>query len=182
MPYSFDYYNENVKNIVRKYNIKKVFDVGVGAGKYGKLLNGIINIIDGCEPEQAYLNKLKPEGYRNIHNEYFDVPILDKIEKERKYDLVIFGDVLEHVPHSKIFDLLDIAYYLSKYIVILTPLDCPQGAVVLNDIDDKPKPTERHISFIRPQDIFQKYEVLEYHKNIIGEIPFCLYLLKGCVR
>ena len=182
MPYSFDYYNENVKNIVNKYGIKKVFDVGVGAGKYGKLLNGIATTIDGCEPEGVYIEKLKPTGYRNIYNEYFDVPLLDKIEKERKYDLVIFGDMLEHVSHSKVFDLLDIAYYLSKFTLILTPLECPQGAVILNDIDPNPKPTERHISFIRPQDIFQKYEVLEYHKNIIGEIPFCLYLLKGCVR
>ncbi len=182
MPYSFDYYNENVKNIVRKYNIKKVFDVGCGAGKYGKILEGIAGIIDGCEPEKTYIDKLKPTGYRNIYNEYFDVPILDKIEKEGRYDLTIFGDVLEHVPHSKVFDLLDLAYYLSKYTIILTPLECPQGAVVLPNIDNNPKQTERHISFIRPLDIFQKYEVLEYHKNIIGEIPFCLYLLKGCVR
>ena len=80
MPYSFDYYNENVKNIVRKYGIKKVFDVGVGAGKYGKILNGIVNILDGCEPEVAYIDKLKPSGYRDIYNEYFDVKLRGMIE------------------------------------------------------------------------------------------------------
>lgn len=67
-----------------------------------RYLEGIAGIIDGCEPEKTYIDKLKPTGYRNIYNEYFDVPILDKIEKEGRYDLTIFGDVLEHVPHSKV--------------------------------------------------------------------------------
>jgi 2-polyprenyl-3-methyl-5-hydroxy-6-metoxy-1,4-benzoquinol methylase len=65
----------------------KILDVG---GKYGMLLKEYCSVIDGIAAleEAVYL----PQYY----NEIFVMDVLD-FDNFKNYDVVIFGDILEHI-------------------------------------------------------------------------------------
>lgn len=71
----------------------KILDVGFGAGAYGKLLRSLYyQNIDGLD---IYPNNIKELGLDKIYDNIFIENILD-FEFEF-YDLIIMGDLLEHI-------------------------------------------------------------------------------------
>lgn len=70
-----------------------VLDVGAGEGKWGKLLKGKVNKIDGIEVWKPYINKYNlPRFYDTL----YDVDLRD-FDFETEYNTVVLGDVLEHL-------------------------------------------------------------------------------------
>jgi 2-polyprenyl-3-methyl-5-hydroxy-6-metoxy-1,4-benzoquinol methylase len=108
MPRSTGYFkNETINFIVNNFtkNIN-ILDVGAGIGTYSGLLRekGYINI-DCVEAFETYVTDYNLiEKYNKVY--VGDVTNVD-IDFE-KYDLIIFGDVLEHI------NLLDAQNLLSK--------------------------------------------------------------------
>lgn len=71
-----------------------VLDVGSGEGKWGKLLKGKVKSITGVEIWAPNVEKY------NLNN-YYDHLIVEDIrttQLNKKYDVIILGDVLEHMP------------------------------------------------------------------------------------
>ena len=97
MPRSTKYFKEEIKKyILAKYekNIK-ILDIGAGCGTYSDLLKpeGYLNI-DGVEVFEKYVIEYKLRSkYQNLF-----IGDINKLELNfENYDLIILGDVLEHL-------------------------------------------------------------------------------------
>ncbi len=101
MPYSKNTFDAAVRYWVL-CNVKrdaKILDVGPGVGKWGRVLGEVHPGIDAVEVFEPYVRKYK---LRDVYREVFiqdvrDFPVED-------YDLVILGDMLEHlsIPDAKL--------------------------------------------------------------------------------
>jgi len=108
-----------------------VLDVGACDGKWAKLLTGYtIDAVEIFEPN-IRVHNLKYK-YRNVYN----CNILDY--KYDYYDLIIFGDVIEHMQVWEAQVVLDYAKERCKDIIVGVPFLYPQDEIYGN-------PYERHI-------------------------------------
>lgn len=122
MPYSNKIFDNLAKNIIEYIEPKKVLDIGAGAGKYGLIVRDIepnAHII-GVEIERDYIIKY---NLSKVYNEIRcdNAACLIDGDCKEKFDLVIFGDVLEHMKKSTGLDLLNFFIYRSKFILIVYP-------------------------------------------------------------
>lgn len=70
-----------------------VLDVGCGEGKWGKLLKGKVDTVDGIEIWQPYIDKYNLSSYYDtLYN-----TDARKFVPNKKYNIAILGDVLEHM-------------------------------------------------------------------------------------
>lgn len=82
-----------------------ILDIGAGAGIYGKLLKelGYVNV-DALEYEPSYVEKFRQcEIYNNVY-----LGDMRTYEPVKNYDIVIMGDVLEHVSEKDALNTMNI--------------------------------------------------------------------------
>ena len=165
MPISDSRGKKNIINWVKnkRLNIKKVLDVGCGCGTYPDLLketNKLLNDSEwiGVEAWETYIGEYNLHSkYNKIYNE--DIRIFDW-SKETNIDLVIFGDVLEHMKKEEAQAAVEKALQNSKYVVISIPIKyMAQGAEHGNPFEIHVKPDWSH------------EEVLESFPNIVNNMP-----------
>jgi len=116
-------------------DISSVLDVGCGFGKWGFLARLYIQIwtsvitteqwknwknelrVDTIEIYEDYITDLQRKLYNNIY--IGDMrKLIDTVEN---YDLIILGEVIEHVPFVEGLKLLNTARKKSKWTIITTP-------------------------------------------------------------
>lgn len=73
----------------------RVLDIGCGEGKWGKLLRGFIEV-DGIEVWEPYIDKYNLKKY---YGTLYNIDMLE-FKDYNMYDIVILGDVFEHVPYG----------------------------------------------------------------------------------
>lgn len=159
MPYSSNAFDNLLKEHITKLNPQTILDVGAGAGKNGKLVRdtGYTHTLDCIEPTEGYITEY---NLNTIYNTIYPTTLEDFISTKYKfqYDVVIFGDVLEHMFRSKVIDYLDYFLYKSKWIIIIWPNNMPQD-------DWGGNPYEIHKSNFKISDITEKFDVHFYLKN-----------------
>ena len=97
-----------------------ILDVGAGEGTWHELLpEYVMDAVEIWEPVAAAL-----EGYRNVI-----VKDIISYRYRRDYDLIIFGDVLEHMSVSDAQKVIEYAKGHAKDILIAVPWLYEQGAV-----------------------------------------------------
>jgi cyclopropane fatty-acyl-phospholipid synthase-like methyltransferase len=145
------------KEQIKTLNPKSVVDFGSGRGKYCRFVRELlgsdvlITAVDGYKPAADNLEK---SGLCNhvdhvLLQRWFD-------GNKEKYDLAIFGDVLEHLPPRKIKSVLRKSFEVFKWIIIVLPLyDIFQRDSYGNKLED-------HVAYIGP-DFFDKFHPLEKH-------------------
>jgi len=104
---------------VKSLNIKSILDVGAGAGNYAEWLakSGYAGDLDAVEVWQPYIDKYM------LHSKYDNVYTVDVREWDSfKYDLVILGDVLEHMTKQDALDVWATIAMQAKYAVIAIPI------------------------------------------------------------
>jgi len=139
-------------------DIKRVLDVGCGEGTYPKLLKQEYPLLTqadwwGVEIWTPYIERWNLHSmYNHIVNE--DARTLDW-DKLGHFDLVIFGDVLEHMTKEESQELVKKALAHSRFVVISIPVvHAPSGAWEGN-------PYEAHV-----KDDWNHQEVMESFPNI----------------
>lgn len=136
-------------------NIKTILDIGPGYGTYSDLFksHGIeLDIIDSVEIWEPYVDRY---GLKDKYNNVFveDVRKWDNFD----YDLVIFGDVLEHMTKEEAIAVWDKASKAAKHAIISIPtIHYPQGEFEGN-------PYEEHV-----KDDWTAQEVLDTFPGIIS--------------
>jgi DREV methyltransferase len=140
-------------NWVKSKNIKTVLDIGAGEGTYANIFrkNNIkLNKIDAIEIWSPYIKK-----YR-LNKKYNNVFINDARNwNDFNYDLIILGDVLEHMTKEEAISLWD-KCKSARYAIISIPIIyCPQGTCEGN-------PYEEHV-----KDDWSIEEVLSSFNNIV---------------
>jgi len=152
------------QHVVKTIDPQRILDIGAGGGKYGSLLK---NVVPGCdltalECDEAAFPPLREIGYHQI------LPITADKLYERSgdlYDVVILGDVIEHMLHSQGRDLLEFLNYRSRYLIVSTPECMPMSRPIF---------FEGHNSLWRP-DSFAWHDYWAHQQ--CGVMHF--YLLRG---
>lgn len=158
MPYSDPANKAWAEQKMREMNFDTVLDVGAGAGAYGLLARSINPTarIDGIEVWKPYINEFNLEAiYDNLYN--YEA----KNHKVWTYDLVIFGDILEHMSKEDAFDLFETAAKSCTYILFSIPIvHLPQGAWGGN-------PYETHVV-----DHWHHEDILKEFRNIVDHAVY----------
>lgn len=81
---------------------RSVIDIGAGEGKWGKLLKGKVNLIDGIEVWKPYINRFK---LHSLYDTLYEIDLRD-FKPDKKYNVVILGDVLEHLKREEALSVL----------------------------------------------------------------------------
>jgi phospholipid N-methyltransferase len=122
MPYSDTRFDKKVTAIIKKLKPTTVLDVGPGTGKHARLVHdaGVDARVEAVEIDKKYVREFKLK-------ELYDVVHVTSIQKfaekqyDNSYDLVIFGDVIEHLKKSEGVDLLNFFVYRTKHIIVQWP-------------------------------------------------------------
>jgi hypothetical protein len=136
MPGSSTTGNNAVLELIGHLDIETILDVGPGRGQWYDLLHPWFPTarFDGWEIFQPYVDRYQLlKRYETVYlgDVRWEIPVPD-------YDLVIFGDVLEHMTMEEAMTV--VGRLLTKYAIISIPLGlCPQEATEEN-------PYEAHVS------------------------------------
>jgi cyclopropane fatty-acyl-phospholipid synthase-like methyltransferase len=152
MPGSLDEGKDLSLEWVRKINPERILDIGAGWGTYARLIrnNGIDVIIDGIEVWQPYVAKYQLNLW---YNKLYNVDARNW--EDFDYDLVIMGDVLEHMTKEEAVAIWDKVSKNAKAAIISIPIiHYPQGEYEGN-------PYEEHV-----KDDWTTDEVLNTFDNI----------------
>lgn len=115
-----------VLNKVMQLQPKTVIDVGAGCGTYGQLLKPFVPAHYAAI--EIYEKNVEQFKLRDIYDEVW-------IDDVRNYtslsaDLIIFGDVLEHMTEEEALNVWEVASQGCKYGIISIPIiHYPQGTV-----------------------------------------------------
>jgi hypothetical protein len=125
MPTSTHYFKQETKDhILKKYDKNiKILDIGAGIGTYSDMLKpeGYLNI-DCVEVFENYVEQYKlKDKYQNVF--IGDVTLLNI--DFNSYDLIIIGDVLEHISVESSIELIN--KLTSVDFIICVPFESPQG-------------------------------------------------------
>lgn len=121
-------------SVVKQLQPRSILDVGVGFGKWGYLFREFTDIIaseskpsrypkagwetriDGIEGFPVYLH----DGHRYIYDTIYEGNASDLLGSLGSYDLVFFGDIIEHFPKAEGKRLLRQAISQARQGVMLT--------------------------------------------------------------
>lgn len=124
---SWNFFDSAVVELIRLMEPSHIIDIGAGGGKYAKLVQraGLLSKphIIAVEPVDAAAQRLRDAGlYDEVH--VADTEILFR-NPRTSTDLLVMGDVLEHLRASEGLDLLQYMTYRSAYILLLVPDSMP---------------------------------------------------------
>ncbi len=146
-----------------KIKPKKVYDIGAGDGFYGKVLKHLFDniYVIGIEKNPIYIKEF---NLGNIYDEIINGDII-RLISEIYGDLIIFGDVLEHLEKQDMIDVLEIAVNNFEYVIVNSPLGFqPQSHKYEEEI---------HRCGLCKED-FEKYEILIF--EVYDEIMFNCFI------
>ncbi|MFZ4589610.1 MAG: class I SAM-dependent methyltransferase [Ignavibacteria bacterium] len=121
-----------VVELIRAINPTRILDFGIGFGRWGILCREFLEVwdegnytgkwnrqIDGVEVFPDYIKSYHSYFYDNIYKEEGYKWIKNCKEN---YNLIIFGDVLEHFEKSIALDIIRISLSKSDYLLINIPI------------------------------------------------------------
>ena len=119
-------------DLIRKIDPKSILDIGVGFGRWAILFREFLEVwdsgiydckwkrtIDGVEIYPPYIQEYHKFFYDTIYiNNALDFfKIL-----EREYDLINFGDILEHMDKESGEEAITLALQKSRFVLITVPI------------------------------------------------------------
>ena len=124
------FFEEWVTHFMAIGQISRIMDVGPGAGVYGHLVRKVIPevkkynklnefVLHACEPFEPYHAEYQ---LNSIYDEVFPVLIQDWLKTIKDYDLIIFGDVLEHLERDVAIDVFRQSKKKAKFVWISIPI------------------------------------------------------------
>ena len=141
---SYSIYKEDVAKYLKdkfKRNAT-ILDVGAGRGTYYFYLSDYFVNIDAVEVFKPNIEKHHLESlYRKVYNEN-----IKDFEYEH-YDIIIFGDILEHLEVKEAQEVLKYALERCDEVIVAVPYMYPQGAIKDNiyEIHKQPDLTKENM-------------------------------------
>ena len=121
---SYDYYKEDIKKYLESKFTEnaRILDVGAGSGTYFNLLGDYFKEMDCVEVFKPYIeyHKLK-DKYNKVYN-----CNIKEFEYDF-YDIIIFGDVIEHLEVEEAQKVLEYAYNRCREMIVAVPYCYKQG-------------------------------------------------------
>ncbi len=149
---SYVFYKEEVKEYLKsKFNEDaKILDVGPGRGTYYDLLYDSFKNIDAVEVFKPNIERFDlEEKYNKVYNS--DI----KDFKYDYYDVIIFGDVIEHLEIEEAQRVLEYAYNRCKEMIVAVPYCYPQGIQEDNIFEIHKQPD------LTPENVLERYPMIK---------------------
>lgn len=122
MPHSDNSFNQIIGKLIAQKKYQKYLDIGAGAGKYVDIIRERIPFafIEGIEGDKHFIK------YFKLHQKYdklYHTMVEHFFDQKPNYttDMVIIGDLIEHLKKSDGIDLLHYLVYRCKCIVVVFP-------------------------------------------------------------
>lgn len=124
MATSYSFYKQEIKEyLISKFDNKaRILDVGSGEGTYYNLLSDYFKEIDGVE---VFKPNIMNFNLKNKYHRIYNIDIKDF--KYEKYDIIIFGDIIEHLEIKEAQEVLKYAYDRCKEMIVAVPYELEQG-------------------------------------------------------
>lgn len=124
MATSYSFYKQEIKEyLISKFDNKaRILDVGAGEGTYYNLLSDYFKEIDGVE---VFKPNIMNFNLKNKYHRIYNIDIKDF--NYGKYDIIIFGDIIEHLEIKEAQDVLEYAYDRCKEMIVAVPYELEQG-------------------------------------------------------
>ena len=137
MATSYSYYKEEVSNFLKGRFDKtaKVLDVGAGEGTYYKYLGDYFENMEAVEVFKPNIDKY---GLRNMYKAVWNCDIRDF--EYNFYDIIIFGDVIEHLDVNDAQKVLKYAYDRCEELIVAIPYELEQGICENNEYEIHKQP------------------------------------------
>jgi len=138
MPYSSGVFDQFVIDLVLNCVEKrqKLLDVGAGAGKWGFYFREYFENVRALEPHKPYISQFKlHEVYDSISSE-----TIQEFSFSESYDLVVFGDVFEHLNMLDAKALIKTLDERKQRSVFIIPYLYPQKKVYGNALEEHLQP------------------------------------------
>lgn len=123
MPFSDNQGKSAISEWIKKINPLTALDIGPGAGVYSNLVRAsapILQVLDAVEAWGPYVEQFSLlEKYDNVM--ISDVMLIDRRHLS-KYDLVIIGDVIEHLTRQEASDIIKWLAAANKNLIISFPV------------------------------------------------------------
>jgi hypothetical protein len=118
--------------LVRKLDPKSILDIGVGFGRWGILFREFLEIwehsrydgnwdriLDGVEIYPGYIKDYHNHFYSNI---FLESALTYLTTTDNRYDLIHFGDVIEHMTKDEGERVIELALDKAEYVLINIPI------------------------------------------------------------
>jgi len=150
--------------LIRKINPRKILDAGSGFGRWGMLSREFLEVWDGKIHSQDWnlqidsvevYNRNIEDYYKYFYTNTYNTDIYDFVNStDEFYDLIIIGDMLEHLDKDRAYDVLSKCIDISRFVILNIPLGkyWEQEALYGNDY-------ERHLSYWNLSD-FRKFRII----------------------
>lgn len=152
MPISASVFDDVLTEMLKLCRPSVVLDIGPGKGKYGKILRSIESELDCAIHKMAVeIDREKVIERFALHEIYDEILNEDAAVLVKRYplltgDIVIVGDVIEHLTKSEGIDMIEYLQYRFKHIFMIIPVDWVSHSY--QDYEN-----ESHISIWRTKDI-----------------------------
>ena len=167
MARSFSYFKENIREYLeRNYNKdSRILDVGAGEGTYCDLLKEYFSNIEGLEVFKPNIENYQlKDKYKKVYN----IDIKDFIYPYR-YDIVIFGDIIEHLEVEEAQKVLEYAKEMCTEMIVAVPYQYKQG-IEYGNVYEIHKQDD-----LTPQIMSERYPYLEL---LYGNSEYGYYILR----
>ena len=124
MAFSYNFYKQEVKDYLKsKFDINaKILDVGAGCGTYYDLLKDYFTNIYAVE---VFKPNIKNYDLIKKYKKVYNINIKDF--EYNSYDIIIFGDVIEHLDIKEAQEVINYAYDRCKEMIVAVPYQLEQG-------------------------------------------------------
>lgn len=183
MPTSTWVHISTVADEIYKHQPKSVLDIGMGFGRWGMIAREVLDVIKGRIFPESWQTKIDAieifEKYitdlqRTLYNNIFITDVRNFVNNENFfYDMIIAGDVIEHLEKSEALDIIAKLRTRCKVLIIGIPLGdrYKQGTVCGNT-------HEAHLSVWQPDDFADCTKKLEF-KERVKQRPYGLYIYES---
>jgi len=181
LPSSTNRHLSTAAEAIRTSGAESVLDVGIGCGKWGLLCREYLDVFQGrTKPEEWKVKIFGVEGYEPYKRYYpwlahiYDGICWNSIQDsfeffidgESGYDLVIAGDVIEHLTKTDALNVLGKLSWIARKRMILS---IPIGTEWLNNVVPNENDLEKHRSVWDPNEVISAV-MPAFAKNTTGMI------------
>lgn len=161
MATSYKFYKDEVAEYLKsKFSQNAtILDVGAGEGTYYNYLGDYFKNMDAVEVFKPNIDRWELE---NKYREVYEINIKDF--KYPRYDIIIFGDVIEHLTVKEAQKVLKYAYKMCDEMIVAVPYMCPQG------IEEENVYEIHKQDDLTPENVLERYPMLKllYNNDLYG--------------
>ena len=153
MATSYEFGKKEIKDYLKSkfYGYESILDVGAGQGTYYELLKDYFYDIEAIE---IFEPNIETYDLRNKYRVVYNKDIKDF--KYRFYDIIIFGDVIEHLEIKEAQKVLEYAYYKCNEMIVAVPYMYEQ-----DEVDGNVYEIHKQADLTKEK-VLERYPMLEY--------------------